>query len=277
MELFDKNALDCSKKTTLNYSTSFSLGISMLDKKRRPGIYAIYGYVRYADEIVDTLHQYDKVSLFNEFRADTYHAFENKISTNPIIHSFQWVVNKYQIDRKLVDAFLDSMEKDLYESSYSRVGYDEYIYGSAEVVGLMCLHIFLPHDSQQYHDLKHHASCLGQAFQKVNFLRDMKDDFVGKGRVYFPGVDFSDFTEEQKANIEAEILHDFRCSLVGVKGLPKDVRFGVYLAYVYYLKLLNKIGKTPANELIHKRIRVSNPMKIWLLVFCYFRNKFNIL
>ena len=262
MELFDKNALDCSKKTTLNYSTSFSLGISMLDKKRRPGIYAIYGYVRYADEIVDTLHQYDKVSLFNEFRADTYHAFENKISTNPIIHSFQWVVNKYQIDRKLVDAFLDSMEKDLYESSYSRVGYDEYIYGSAEVVGLMCLHIFLPHDSQQYHDLKHHASCLGQAFQKVNFLRDAHDDFSEKGRIYFRNIDFANFTEETKKQLEAEIDRDFQESMEGIRQLKKQVRLGVYLAFSYYIHLLKEIKKARPEEILKKRYRITNTKKV---------------
>ncbi|MCF8219633.1 MAG: phytoene/squalene synthase family protein [Bacteroidales bacterium] len=272
MELYKKNALDISRITTANYSTSFSLGTRMLGNRYRPGIYAVYGFVRFADEIVDTFHGFDKEKLIKDFRQQTYDAIENKISTNPILHSFQWVVNRYQIDMELIDAFLDSMEMDLEHSVYGKDKIKTYIYGSAEVVGLMCLRVFYDGDDPGYQNLKYPARKLGEAFQKVNFLRDMKDDFYDKGRVYFPGVDFRDFNNEVKKEIEAEIQQDFNEAFQGIIKLKPSARFGVYLAYRYYLQLFKKIQHTHAENIMGKRYRVPNWMKMVLLFKSYVRN-----
>ncbi len=272
MELYKKNALDISRITTSNYSTSFSLGTKMLGKKYRDGIYAIYGFVRFADEIVDTFHDYDKQKLIKEFRKQTYQAIEEGVSTNPVLHSFQWVVKKYGIETMLIDAFLDSMEMDLNHRRYDEENIKTYIYGSAEVVGLMCLKVFYDGDNEMYEALKYPARKLGEAFQKVNFLRDMKDDFYDKGRVYFPAVDFRNFNNEVKRQIEAEIEFDFHEAFQGIVKLKPAARFGVYLAYRYYLQLFRKIRNTEAGNIMNERYRVPDYMKIILLFKSYVRN-----
>jgi phytoene synthase len=275
MGLYERNALECSRITTLNYSTSFSLGIRMLKKEYRDGIYAIYGFVRIADEVVDTLHEYNKVELLKKFWVDTWEALDQGVSTNPILQSFQWAVHEYGIERELINDFLRSMETDLYKSDYNPQQYNDYIYGSAEVVGLMCLHVFYKDEPEEYQLLKPHACSLGKAFQKINFLRDIQGDHDEKGRVYFPGVDFANFRDDQKAMIEAEIQADFDDAFIGVKALRKDVRLGVYLSYIYYRKLMDKIRKLPADKLVRQRVRVSDSRKILLLVCCWFRNQLN--
>lgn len=272
MELYKKNALDISRITTANYSTSFSLGTRMLGSNHRKGIYAIYGFVRFADEIVDTFHGYDKEKLIRDFRNQTYDAINTKISTNPILHSFQWAVNRYNIDEELINAFMDSMEMDLNNSVYDQNKIQTYIYGSAEVVGLMCLRVFYDGDEQGYQNLKYPARKLGEAFQKVNFLRDMKDDFYDKGRIYFPGVDFRNFNDEVKKEIEEDIEQDFNEAFNGIVQLKPAARFGVYLAYRYYLQLFNKIKRTAAGNIMQKRYRVPNWMKMVLLFKSYVRN-----
>ncbi len=219
-ELFDQTTFECSKLVTLRYSTSFSLGIKTLDKKFHLPIYAIYGFVRYADEIVDTFHDFDKAALLEEFKAETFKAIEKGISLNPILHSFQLVVNEYQIDKHLIEAFLFSMEMDLYKKRFDDSKYEEYIYGSAEVVGLMCLKVFCKGNDSEYQTLMPSAKKLGAAFQKVNFLRDLKSDYEERGRVYFPGVDFKQFTPEVKKQIEEDIAKDFEEALVGIMKLP---------------------------------------------------------
>lgn len=275
MGLYEKNALECSRLTTHNYSTSFSLGIRMLKRKYRDGIYAIYGFVRIADEVVDTLHDFNKAELLKKFREDTYDAIKMGVSTNPILQSFQWVVNTYGIDEELIEAFLRSMETDLYKSQYTEDQYNTYIYGSAEVVGLMCLRVFYKDEPQEYERLKPSAQALGKAFQKINFLRDFSGDYDEKGRVYFPGVDFQHFTDEMKHQIEADIEADFREAYAGIRELRKDVRLGVYLSYVYYRKLMKKITKIQAKNLVRQRVRVSDSRKIMLLFSCWFRNEFD--
>lgn len=272
MELYKKNALDISRITTANYSTSFSLGTRMLGSKYRKGIYSIYGFVRFADEIVDTFHGFDKKKLIREFRQQTYDAIDSKVSTNPILHSFQWVVNRYDIEMELIDAFMDSMEMDLEHQVYDENKIQTYIYGSAEVVGLMCLRVFYDGDEQGYQNLKFPARKLGEAFQKVNFLRDMKDDFYDKGRVYFPGVDFRNFNNEVKREIEADIQYDFDEAFKGIVKLKPAARFGVYLAYRYYLQLFQKIRHTNAENILQQRYRVPNWMKMVLLFKSYVRN-----
>jgi len=275
MDLYTRNSLKCSKATTTSYSTSFSLGVRMLDNKFRPAIYAIYGFVRFADEIVDTFHEHDKAKLLSNFRAQCYEAIEQGISTNPILHSFQWAVNKYQIDHNLIDAFFKSMEMDLVKKNFSKEEYQEYIYGSAEVVGLMCLKVFCQDKPEHYHTLVPPARKLGEAFQKVNFLRDMLSDQDERGRIYFPDINFSSFDKSIKTLIEKEIERDFDESLPGIRNLNKDVRLGVFLAYRYYLQLLFKIKACSPEELIEKRISVSNKKKIILLFESYFRNQLN--
>lgn len=275
MGLYDKNALECSRLTTHNYSTSFSLGIRMLKRKYRDGIYAIYGFVRIADEIVDTLHDYNKEELLQKFWIDTHEAIEKGVSTNPILQSFQWVVNTYNIENELIESFLRSMETDLYKSVYTEEQYNSYIYGSAEVVGLMCLRVFYKDEPLEYERLKPSAQALGKAFQKINFLRDISGDYDDKGRVYFPGVDFQHFTDNMKLKIEADIEADFREAYAGIRELRKDVRLGVYLSYVYYRKLMKKISKIQAKNLLRQRVRVSDSRKLWLLFSCWFRNEFN--
>ncbi|MEQ8470728.1 MAG: phytoene/squalene synthase family protein [Marinoscillum sp.] len=277
MDLYTETALKCSKLITQHYSTSFSLGIRTLHKKLHLPIYAIYGFVRYADEIVDTFHAHDKASLLFRFKEDTYRAIEEKISLNPVLHSFQLVVNQYGIEHDLIDAFLHSMEMDLDNESYNQDGYEEYIYGSAEVVGLMCLRIFCNGDAREYESLKPSAKRLGAAFQKVNFLRDLKSDFKERGRVYFPGVNFESFSENDKKQIEDDISADFEAALVGIKQLPKSARAGVYLAYIYYLQLFKKIKNLPSTKILSERIRVPDSKKALLLSKTLLLNKLNAL
>jgi phytoene synthase len=268
-ELFDKTCLACSKLITNNYSTSFSLGIKVLDQKFHPAIYAIYGFVRYADEIVDTFHEHDKKRLLETFKTDTYQAIADKISFNPVLHSFQWAVNEYAITYDLIDAFLLSMEMDLDKTKYRQDQYDAYIYGSAEVVGLMCLRVFCYGNEAQYQSLVAPARRLGAAFQKVNFIRDIKSDFEERGRMYFPNTDFQNFTAKQKQLIETDIEADFEASLEGIRKLPVGAKLGVYLAYVYYRALFSKIKKMPAATILNQRIRIPDGYKIWLLVKSY--------
>lgn len=277
MQLFDTTAFECSKLITKAYSTSFTLGIKTLDKRFHSSIYAIYGYVRYADEIVDTFHGYDKAQLLERFRKDTFVAIDEKISLNPIMHSFQKVVREYDIDHELINSFLNSMEMDLYHDRYNDNLYNEYIYGSAEVVGLMCLKVFCEGNDTQYQQLKPAAKALGSAFQKVNFLRDMKSDYVERGRVYFPGMNFTTFDQEAKQIVEANIQADFDAAYLGIMNLPDGARMGVYLAYVYYLALFDKIKKTAADVVKQERIRVSDRRKIGLLVSTYLKSSLNIL
>ncbi|HAE35427.1 MAG TPA: phytoene synthase [Bacteroidetes bacterium] len=272
MQLFHDSSFACSKKITELYSTSFTLGIRALHPDFRDAIFGIYGFVRYADEIVDTFHDHDKKYLLDSFREDTWKALDGGISLNPVLHAFQLTVNKYQIDRKLIEAFLHSMEMDLYFADYKREHYDEYIYGSAEVVGLMCLKVFCNGEEEQYNQLVPAARSLGAAFQKVNFLRDMKSDYQDRGRVYFPQVDFSTFSEEMKRQIEDEIAADFEKAYEGIRQLPARSRFGVYLAYRYYLALFRKIRTTPAERVLEARIRVSNPRKLALYASSYLQH-----
>ena len=277
MELFHKVSNDCSKLVTTSYSTSFSLGIRVFDKRFRAPIYAIYGYVRFADEIVDTFHDFPKAELLKRFREDTFRAIEEGISLNPVLHSFQRTVNKYGIGHDLIEAFLKSMEMDLHYDRYGDGLYEEYIYGSAEVVGLMCLRVFCEGDDAQYEKLKDPARSLGAAFQKINFLRDIKSDYDDRGRVYFPGIDFKRFTEEDKKQIERDIKKDFDDAYLGVIQLPKGARFGVYLAYMFYLNLFGKIRSTAAAEVADQRIRVPNRKKFYLLFSSALRNSLNLL
>jgi len=277
MDLYRKNNLDCSRITTRNYSTSFSLGVRLLSPKYREGIYSIYGFVRYADEIVDTFFDQNQRVIFDEFRQETYKAIARKFSINPIIDSFQMAVHKFSIDRELIDAFLLSMEMDLSNEVYSPELLKTYIYGSAEVVGLMCLRVFYYNEPEKYDQLVTPARKLGEAFQKVNFLRDARDDFSEKGRVYFKDIDFNNFTEETKKQLEAEIENDFQESIEGIRQLKKQVRLGVYLAYSYYLNLLREIKKARPEEILKKRYRVSNRRKSYLLVYAYLKNALNLL
>ncbi len=273
-ELYRDTCLECSKVITQRYSTSFSLGIRAFDKKYRYPIYAIYGFVRYADEIVDTFHEFDKELLFKNFKADTYQAIAQKISLNPVLHSFQYAVNKYNIPHDLIEAFLHSMEMDIDKSKYDPQQYNEYIYGSAEVIGLMCLMIFCEGDIKVYENLTPYARSLGAAFQKINFLRDIKSDYYDRGRVYFPNVEFAEFCESQKSIIEEDIQKDFDHGLEGIKKLPDGARLGVYIAYRYYLDLFKKIKNVPAAEVSKKRIRVADGRKAYLFLEAYFKNKF---
>ncbi|QMW02815.1 phytoene/squalene synthase family protein [Spirosoma foliorum] len=277
MALFDKTALECSKLVTERYSTSFTLGIKTLDRKFHFPIYAIYGFVRYADEIVDTFHDFDKKTLLERFKHDTYQAIEEGISMNPVLHSFQLVVSQYHIEHDLIEAFLKSMEMDLYCQEYDADGYNEYIYGSAEVVGLMCLRVFCEGNLAEFNRLCEPARKLGAAFQKVNFLRDMKSDFVERGRTYFPGVDFSNFGSEVKQLIEADIQRDFNEAYLGIMNLPRGARMGVYLAYIYYQTLFNKIKQLPASRIQNERVRVPNPQKFALLAQTYLKYRLNVI
>lgn len=276
-KLFDELSYKVSKQTTKQYSTSFSLGILALSPKIRNAIYAIYGYVRLADEIVDSFHGFDKQKLLSRFREETNNALEEKISLNPILQSFQETIHQYQIDFQLIDQFLRSMEMDLHKIDYNSELYKEYILGSAEVVGLMCLQVFVEGDKQEYEKLKPYAMILGSAFQKVNFLRDMKDDYYVLGRTYFPNVNIEDFNSEVKADIEKEIHNEFQKALEGIKMLPASSKFGVYLAYRYYVSLFRKIKRTSAGKIINQRIRISNPRKISLMMGCYVEYKMSLI
>lgn len=277
LDLYNSTCQECSQLITRRYSTSFSAGIKAFDPSIRAPIYAIYGFVRFADEIVDTFHDFPQATLFYKFKEDTWHAIDEGISLNPVLNAFQEVVNTYHIDKALITAFLDSMEMDLTRQSYDADGYDQYIYGSAEVVGLMCLYVFCNGDANQYATLKESARRLGAAFQKINFLRDLKSDFEDRGRVYFPGVDFLQFTAADKLKIEQDILTDFQEGYKGILQLPATSRFGVYLAYVYYFSLFKKIKQTPCHKVQEKRIRVNAMEKLVLLFKSSVRMKLNML
>jgi len=267
VKLYEEVSFNCSELITKKYSTSFSLGINTLEKKIHKPIYAIYGFVRFADEIVDTFHDLDKETILNQFEEDTYDAIEKKFSPNPVLHSFQSVVNKFDINKNHIQAFLNSMRMDLNMKVYTEKSYKDYIHGSAEVVGLMCLKVFC--EDKEYNKLESYAISLGSAFQKVNFLRDMRSDYDERGRVYFPGIKFSGFTEKEKKDIEKDIEKDFQNPLIGIKMLPTVARNGVYLSYKYYLELLNKIKIKDASQIKEERVRVSNFKKFIIFLKTY--------
>lgn len=275
--LYHQSAIKSSKVVTNTYSTSFSLGIKMLDSSIHDPIYAIYGFVRLADEIVDTFHDQDKRTLLNEFVESTNQAINRGFSLNPILHSFQLTVNQYKIEQELIDAFIKSMEYDLFKKDYDRAGFEEYVYGSAEVVGLMCLRVFCDGNQEQYQKLVEPARKLGAAFQKINFLRDLKADFEEKGRSYFPKVDLEHFTEKDKQAIEEEIELDFQAGYDGIKQLPVNARFGVYTAYIYYYALHKKIKTVEASKVLRERIRIPNIQKYYLLLSSFLRYKLGVL
>jgi phytoene synthase len=277
MQLFHDVSSECSKLTTKKYSTSFSSAIRLLHKDFRTPVYNIYGFVRFADEIVDTFHEHNKEKLLSEFKKETYKAIERKISLNPILHSFQLTVNKYKIDIRLIDAFFKSMEYDLCKTIYDVAGYKNYVYGSAEVVGLMCLTIFCEKDCKKYESLKPYAQSLGAAFQKVNFLRDVKSDYQQLERTYFPEVDFRNFTAVIKKSIEDEIMRDFAHAYIGITELPLKARFGVYVAYKYYLSLFKKIKHTQATKILDQRIRIANYSKAFIIVRAGVKNQLNLI
>ena len=273
--LFDSVSIRASRMTTKAYSTSFSLGILGLDKKYHDPIYAIYGFVRFADEIVDSFEGYPQKELLERFWKDTHLALDEKISLNPILNSFQQVVNTFEIYRDLIETFLKSMEMDLYKNDYDEAGYKAYILGSAEVVGLMCLKVFVDGSEERYQILKKPAMQLGSAFQKINFLRDLHADYKKLGRTYFPGVDLNNFNETVKTEIEADIDIDFMAGYEGIKQLPKGARFGVYIAYVYYYSLFKKIKKTHCDIILSQRVRISNKRKYGLFVSSFVRHTIN--
>ena len=276
-EKFDMLSAECSKLTTRSYSTSFSMGISFLAKELHAPIYAIYGFVRLADEIVDSFHDYDKQQLLDRFKKDTFEAIEEGISLNPILNSFQETVSKYRVDHKLIHQFLYSMEMDLNDQEYDRQKYEEYILGSAEVVGLMCLYVFTGGDQSSYDKLKPRAMRLGAAFQKINFLRDVGADYLQLKRTYFPEVDLTHFTEADKKKIEAEIEIDFNEALEGIRELPRSSRRGVYLAYQYYRQLFEKIKLARACAVFSKRYRVSNGRKLILMFETSLKHRLNLI
>lgn len=276
-QLFDNVSVDCSRLVTKAYSTSFSMAVKMLAPSIRNAIYSIYGFVRFADEIVDSFHEYDKEKLIEEFEQDYYKAYDVGISLNPILNAFQLTVKKYSIDDELVQAFLNSMKQDLHKNNYTKLEFDDYIYGSADVVGLMCLKVFVNGDIAKYQELKESAERLGSAFQKVNFLRDLKDDMEVLQRSYFPDVNMSNLDTVSKEKIIMEIEEDFHQAYKGIKKLPKEAKFGVYTAYVYYRRLLIKLKRTPSNKIMNTRIRVSNPRKVSLLAQSFVTYKLNLM
>lgn len=276
-QLFDELSFKVSKATTQKYSTSFSLGILALKPSIRDAIYAIYGYVRLADEIVDSFHDYSKEKLLSRFKEQTQQALEEKISLNPILNSFQQTVHQYEIDYQLIDQFLHSMAMDLNTIEYNTERYEEYILGSAEVVGLMCLQVFVNGNHEDFKALKPYAMKLGSAFQKVNFLRDLKDDYQILGRTYFPHINLGSFDSKTKKQIENEIETEFKEALIGIKKLPTSSRFGVYLAFKYYKSLFYKIKNTPAEKIMEERIRIPNGKKMSLMVSSYIQYKTAIL
>ena len=276
--LFDIVSRSCSKTVTNSYSTSFSLATKMLAPSIRQDIYNIYGFVRFADEIVDTFHDYDKEKLFNDFEQDLHKAIDARISLNPILNAYQETVHKYGIQKELYDAFMDSMRLDLHKNEYLSIEeYKQYIYGSADVVGLMCLKVFVKGDKQKYEELKDSAMSLGSAFQKVNFLRDLKADYDDLSRSYFPNVDLSQLNEVNKEQIIQEIEDDFRKGLKGIAHLPVEAKFGVYTAYIYYRKLLQKLKRVPSLEIRKRRIRVPNYQKAGLLAKSYISYRLNLI
>lgn len=276
-DLFDMISKKSSKLATVTYSTSFSMGIRFFSRKFHDPIYAIYGFVRFADEIVDSFHNFDKARLLERFKTDTHLAIDEKISLNPILNNFQWAVNKYSIEKELIDRFLHSMEMDLQDIEYDQPAFEEYILGSAEVVGLMCLRVFCEGNEAKYQELKPSAMRLGSAFQKINFLRDLKADYQGLGRSYFPNIDLKKFDDETKKKIEDDIALDFADGLEGIRRLPRGARFGVYMAYVYFYKLFLKIKRTRSHRILHERIRIPNSTKYKLLVTSYIRHQLNLL
>jgi len=277
MQLFHDVSSECSRLTTKKYSTSFSSAIQLLHKDLRAPVYNIYGFVRFADEIVDTFHAYDKKELLQEFKKETYTAIERKISLNPILHSFQLTVHKYKIDLSLIDAFFKSMEYDLCKTIYDNEAYRDYVYGSAEVVGLMCLSVFCENDHKRCERLKPYAQSLGAAFQKVNFLRDLRADYQQLDRTYFPEVDFRNFTAGVKKDIEDEIMRDFAHAYQGIAELPLKARFGVYVAYKYYLSLFKKIKQTQAAKILDRRIRIPNYSKAFIIVRASVKNQLHLI
>jgi 15-cis-phytoene synthase len=276
-QLFDDISQEMSALTTKRYSTSFSLGISFLHRDLHKPIYSIYGFVRFADEIVDSFHGFDKAQLLAEFKIETYKAIAQGISLNPILNAFQWAVNKYNIPLDLIETFLNSMEMDLDKHIYDKDKYEQYILGSAEVVGLMCLKIFVEGNDSEYERLKPSAMKLGSAFQKINFLRDLKADYQELGRTYFPGINLQEFNATVKKEIEADIEKDFHEGYLGILQLPKKARFGVYMAYKYYFKLFKKIRQTPAQIILHERVRIPNYRKFRILLTSYVRHNLNLL
>ncbi|MFM1875135.1 MAG: hypothetical protein RL266_872 [Bacteroidota bacterium] len=275
--LFDRVSDRCSKLVTNTYSTSFSLAIRFLHKDFIKPIHGIYGFVRFADEIVDSFHAYHKKELLTRFANDTHLAIEEGISLNPILHSFQQVVNEHGIERQLIDKFLTSMAMDLSKEEYTQEKYEEYILGSAEVVGLMCLKVFTEGNADMYEQLTPSAMKLGSAFQKINFLRDLKADYNELGRSYFPGIDVKQLDDETKRKIEADIKADFDFGYEGILKLPKKARFGVYLAYIYYTALFKQIANTPSARILEERISISKPRKASLLFGSYVRHSFNLI
>lgn len=275
--LYQSVCSECSRLITNRYSTSFSMGIKVFAKRFRMPVYAIYGFVRFADEIVDTFHQHDKADLLERFRSETYRAIEERISLNPVLQAFQETVNHFGIEHELIEAFLESMAMDLYFHTYEDSLYKKYIYGSAEVVGLMCLRVFCHDQPGMYEELRPSACALGSAFQKINFLRDMKSDFAERGRVYFPGIDFTRFDDEAKREIEADIKRDFDHAYTGIVRLPHGARFGVYLAYKYYLSLFYKIRNAPAKTVSESRIRVADSRKMLILAKSALRASVNMM
>ncbi|GAA4772575.1 MULTISPECIES: phytoene/squalene synthase family protein [Flavobacterium] len=276
--LFDKVSNDCSKIVTKTYSTSFSTAVKMLAPSIRQDIYNVYGFVRLADEIVDSFHDFDKEALFSMFESELKLAIEQKISLNPVLNSFQHTAHKYNIPMELIDSFMNSMRLDLTKSIYAtREEYENYIYGSADVVGLMCLKVFVKGNDELYEKLKKPAMKLGSAFQKVNFLRDLKADFEDLDRTYFPNTDLKNLNEESKQTIIKDIEEDFREGFEGIKNLPLEAKFGVYTAYIYYKKLLTKLKRTPSSEIKNTRIRVPDYQKVSLLANCYVKYRLNLL
>jgi len=276
--IFDETSFLCSKIVTRKYSTSFSLAVKMLAPKIREAIFGIYAFVRLADEIVDSFHDFDKNELINEFERDYYKAYNNGISLNPILNSFQLTVKKYKIDDELIQAFLKSMKLDLNKAEYhTEEEYNAYIYGSADVVGLMCLKVFVDGDNEKYENLKSYAMSLGSAFQKVNFLRDLKDDYEVLNRSYFPGINLQSLDLTSKTKIIVEIENDFEEAYKGIKLLPLEAKFGVYTAYIYYKGLLKKLKGTPSEKIMNTRIRISNPVKISLLARSFVVFKLNLM
>lgn len=276
MDIFHTVSEECSKLTTKKYSTSFSSAILMLHGSLRASIYNIYGFVRFADEIVDTFHEYDKEALLKEYKAQTYAAIGAGISLNPILNSFQKTVNEYNIDRRLIESFFYSMELDLNKSKYDLRSYQEYIYGSAETVGLMCLYVFCEGDQTNFEKLKPSAQALGAAFQKINFLRDIKADYEGLNRTYFPGIDFRNFTPAMKQQIEEDIAKDFAKAYQGILLLPVKAKFGVYVAYKYYFSLFKKIKKAQPALLLSNRVRITNYSKALIFMRAGLRSQLNI-
>jgi 15-cis-phytoene synthase len=277
LHIFHKSSQQCSADITKTYSTSFASAIRLLHKDLRAPICNIYGFVRLADEIVDTFHDFDKEQLLFEFKAETFAAISRGISLNPVLHSFQLTVNQYKIDHALINAFFNSMEMDLNRKVYDKKGYDEYIYGSAEVVGLMCLQVFCEGKDETYQRLKEPARALGAAFQKVNFLRDIQADYNGLARVYFPCCDFNNFTDEDKQRIEEDIHNDFKAAYDGIMHLPLKARFGVYVAYKYYLSLFRKIRRMHPSTILHQRVRIADYHKLLIILRAGVKNRLKLI